>query len=185
MRIVVLGSSQRLSTSEYSWLVGLIGNAVERYDFARRREGVALHWRMHMTRSPLIIILTALITTVGVGTANGQANRHFLGLWEGVDINDGSKRTISITDLDGDGTFEVMSRDSFWTLCDGDRGLEWATGGVRRDGVLETDGFVTCFDDAPPLPIRQTYEFVRREDTLVATPHVTTLVPIVLHRVSR
>ncbi|MDX1440536.1 MAG: hypothetical protein R3284_11610 [Rubricoccaceae bacterium] len=139
-----------------------------------------------MARSLLLIILTAFITTLGAGTANAQANRRFLGLWEGVDINDGSKRTISITDLDGDGTFEVMARDSFWTLCNGDRGLESATGRVGRDGVLETHGLVTCFDGAPPQRVQQTYEFVRREDTLLATPHGTmpTLRSIVLHRVS-
>jgi hypothetical protein len=137
-----------------------------------------------MNRRPLLIGLTALITIVGAGTANGQAHARFLGLWEGVDINDGSKRTISITDIDGDGAFEVMSRDTFWTLCNGDRGLESATGRVRRDGVLETEGLVTCFDGAPPLPIRQTYELLRREGSLLATPQSATLVPIVLHRVS-
>ena len=107
-----------------------------------------------------------------------------LGLWEGVDINDGSKRTISITDRDGDGTFEVASRDTFWTLCDGDRGLELAAGDVRADGVLETAGLVTCFNGVPGVPVQQTYEFSRRDDTLLATPHGTTLRAITLHRVS-
>ncbi len=132
------------------------------------------------------ILSAVLVLAAGSAGAQGPsaANRHFLGLWEGVDVNDGSKRTISITDLDADGVFEVTSRDTFWTLCNGDRGLEAATGSVRRDGVLETEGLVTCYDAMPPLPIRQTYQFSRREDTLLATPLGTTLVPIVLHRVS-
>lgn len=138
-----------------------------------------------MNRGFLLVILAALIVTTEGGTAQGRSpNRHLLGLWEGVDINDGSKRTISITDRDGDGTFEVASRDTFWTLCDGDRGLELAAGDVRADGVLETAGLVTCFNGVPGVPVQQTYEFSRRDDTLLATPHGTTLRAITLHRVS-
>jgi len=138
-----------------------------------------------MNRRFLLVILVALIVTMGAGTARGQSSHpQFLGLWEGVDPNDGSKRTISIADRDGDGTFEVASRDTYWTLCDGDRGLELASGGVRADGVLETAGLVTCFDGAPGIPVQQTYEFSRRDHTLLATPHGTTLLPITLHRVS-
>jgi len=99
-------------------------------------------------------------------------------------VNDGGKRTVSITDNDGDGILEVASRDTYWTLCDGDRGLELATGRVGRDGVLETDGEVTCFDSMPPLPIHQTYELSKRDDTLLATPVGTSLLPVTLHRVS-
>jgi hypothetical protein len=131
------------------------------------------------------LILMVLFVTLAAGTAHGQSsNRPFLGLWEGVDINDGSKRTISITDRDGDGMFQVASRDTFWTLCNGDRGLELAEGRVRPDGVLETIGLVSCFDGAPGIQVVQTYEFSRRDDTLLATPHGTTLQPITLHRVS-
>jgi hypothetical protein len=138
-----------------------------------------------MNRGFLAVILVGLVVSTGAGSAQSPSvNRHFLGLWEGVDVNDGSKRTISITDRDGDGTFEVASRDTFWTLCSGDRGLELAAGGVRSDGVLETVGLVTCFDGAPGVPVQQTYAFSRRDDTLFATPHGTALSPITLHRVS-
>jgi hypothetical protein len=131
-----------------------------------------------------------LIGLIGIGTLGaggedrGSKNRHFLGLWEGVDVNDGSKRTVSITDRDGDGTFEVASRDTYWTLCSGDRGLELATGRVRHDGVLATDGQVTCFEVVSQLAVQQTYEFSKREGTLYATPLGTGLAPLTLHRVS-
>ena len=71
----------------------------------------------------------------------------------------------------------MNSRDSFWTLCEGDRGLEQATGGVRSDGVLETEGLVTCFTNGIVVPVNQTYEYSRREDTLFATPGGTPLMP--------
>ena len=111
-------------------------------------------------------------------------SRHFLGLWEGVDVNDGSRRTVSITDQNRDGVLEVASRDTFWTLCDGDRGLELATGDVGYDGVLTTSGTVTCFEDGSELEVMQTYELSRRERTLFATPLGTGLMPVTLHRVS-
>ena len=134
----------------------------------------------------ILFAAAAVVLSVSAGSLDRApaANRHFLGLWEGVDVNDGSKRTVSITDHDDDGIFEVDSRDSFWTLCEGDRGLERATGGVRPDGVLETDGLVTCFSNGITVPVDQTYEYSRREDTLFATPGGTPLMPVTLHRVS-
>jgi len=135
-------------------------------------------------------ILGALFITMvsaallGAGGRYQRSNRQFLGLWEGVDVNDGSKRTISITDHDEDGVIEVAARDTYWTLCDGDRGIELATGGVRHDGVLATNGVVTCFETLDEVRVMQTYELSRQKDTLFATPHGTSLIPITLHRVS-
>ena len=133
----------------------------------------------------IITFIALLAVTVGAsGQGRGVSDHEFLGLWEGVDVNDGSKRTISITDHDQDGIFEVSSRDTYWTLCDSDRGLEQATGGVRRDGVLATNGLVTCFTNSIEIPVFQTYELSQLEDTLLATPWGTSLMPITLHRVS-
>lgn len=130
----------------------------------------------------LIAMLSVLLFAAG-GKDKSSANRHFLGLWEAVDVNDGSKRTISITDHDGDGVLEVDSRDTFWTLCEGDRGLERAAVQVRHD-VLKTEGRAICFGTMIEIPIVQTYELSRKTGTLVATPLDTGLIPITLHRVS-
>ncbi|MEJ2085351.1 MAG: hypothetical protein P8Y44_06700 [Acidobacteriota bacterium] len=132
-----------------------------------------------------VAMVTAFINPWAATGADPRSLEHnFLGLWEGVDVNDGSKRTISITDHENDGVFEVASRDTFWTLCNGDRGLEIASGVVDDEGILVTEGVVNCFDDPTQLPIQQTYEYSRRSDTLVATPLGTGLIPITLHRVS-
>lgn len=136
----------------------------------------------------LVVATISAIAVAGDGNGGGSgqgASRHFLGLWEGVDVNDGSLRHISITDHDRDGVFEVASRDTYWTLCDGDRGIELAVGGVGRDGVLSTDGWVTCFETGIELPVQQTYRYSRHDDTLLATPSVPNLVPITLHRASQ
>lgn len=137
-------------------------------------------WSMTMLLGALV--LPAALAAGGAGGRPGI--RPFLGLWEGVDVNDGSQRTISISDRDGDGIVEVSARDTFWTLCDGDRGLEQAAGSVGADGVLTTEGVVACFDGTGVLPVEQTYELSRSPDTLRATAHGTGLVPIILHRVS-
>ena len=139
---------------------------------------------MNRFRSLLVLAFVLLVVVAAGGAGRGSADRHFLGLWEGVDVNDGSKRTISIADRDTDGTFEVAARDSFWTLCEGDRGLELATGRAGDDGVLQTEGVVTCFENDIEIPVRQTYEYSRSADTLFATPVGTSLSPITLHRVS-
>ena len=137
-----------------------------------------------------LVLKTAFLAAVSLAllaaTADGgrKAPRRFLGLWEGVDVNDGSRRTISITDRNRDGVLEVAARDTFWTLCDGDRGLELATGGVRNDGVLATQGVVTCFEDGTEIDVMQTYELSRRDRTLLATAVGTGLLPATLHRVS-
>ena len=136
-------------------------------------------------RAKLSVLVVSVISLATLGAADrGHTSlRPFLGLWEGVDVNDGSRRTISITDRDGDGQAEVDSHDSYWTLCTGDRGLERATGGVR-DGVLETTGLVTCFESGVQVPVTQTYELSKRDGTLLATPLGTSLTAIILHRVS-
>lgn len=137
-------------------------------------------------RAQLTVLVVSVIglATIGAADRDQPSHRPFLGLWEGVDVNDGSRRTISISDRDGDGQVEVNSHDTYWTLCAGDRGLEHATGGVRRDGVLETTGLVTCFESGVQVAVTQTYELAKRDDTLLGTPQGTSLTAIILHRVS-
>lgn len=67
-----------------------------------------------------------------------------VGLWQGIDTVDGSIRTISITGPDEEGVFEVLANDTFWTLCEGSRGLQRAHGPIDDDGVLRTEGSLEC-----------------------------------------
>ena len=136
------------------------------------------------TQLSVLVVSVLGLATLGAADRDHMSHRPLLGLWEGVDVNDGSKRTVSIADADGDGQIEVNSHDTYWTLCAGDRGLERATGGVRRNGVLETNGIVTCFDSGVQVAVTQTYELSNRGGTLLATPLGTSLTAIVLHRVS-
>jgi hypothetical protein len=94
------------------------------------------------------LLLTAAVTfcLVSVGdicAADEKAD--FTGLWQGVDNVDGSLRTLSFADLDGDGVYEVRGHDTFWTLCEGPGGLEDTTGKVEK-GALHTNGMLSCMN---------------------------------------
>ena len=67
----------------------------------------------------------------------------FTGLWQGIDNVDGSLRTLSFADVDGDGVWEVRGHDTYWTLCEGPGGLEDTTGKIEK-GVLHTKGTIAC-----------------------------------------
>lgn len=75
-----------------------------------------------------------------------DSDASFAGLWEGVDIVDGSLRTVAIADLDGDGVWDVHAHDTYWTLCEGPQGVAVMTGTIEADGVLRVKGTVRCPD---------------------------------------
>ncbi len=104
-----------------------------------------------------LFMLSAFITsraemgdtsTSGSGSTNtsGSASTSsFVGLWEGVDPEDGALNIISITN-NGDGTFKVLLYATYFTICNSDRGLAQGTGNVPAEGALKVDEFkVTCF----------------------------------------
>ena len=114
-----------------------------------------------------VVVLAALLCVLTPGAHGSPNGKRFIGLWEGVDLNDGAKRTISITDNDGDGVLEVAARDTFWTLCNGDRGLEQSTGTVHEDGVLRVKGVVRCFEDGKEISLEHHFTYSRRQDTIM------------------
>ncbi len=90
-------------------------------------------------------LAAAILSFTAMVSADTQAREAALtGLWQGVDSVDGSLRTLSIEDLDGDGTYEVLGHDSYWSLCEGSRGLERASGKVGEDGILRVAGSIHC-----------------------------------------
>lgn len=80
----------------------------------------------------------------------------FTGLWQGIDNVDGSLRTLSFADVDGDGVWEVRGHDTYWTLCDGPGGLEDTTGKVEK-GALHTKGTLSCMN-GKKVPMETRYE---------------------------
>lgn len=94
-------------------------------------------------RGIAMLAAAAALCVAGAAVQADDKDAGFTGLWQGVDNVDGSLRTLSFADLDGDGVWEVRGHDTYWTLCDGPGGLEVTTGKIQ-DGVLRTKGTIAC-----------------------------------------
>lgn len=132
----------------------------------------------------VIVLLAAVFLVSMVSADSGGSARYFVGLWEGVDPNDGSRRTVSISDNDRDGVYDVAQYDTFWTLCGDDRGLAIGTAVVGSGGVLNFTGSLTCLTSGTTVPFNVDYEAVRHSDILVEIPLGVPLEPATLHRTS-
>jgi hypothetical protein len=84
----------------------------------------------------LLVIASAILFVSMVNAAGGGGNdSYFIGLWEGVDLNDGSRRTVSVSDNDRDGVYDLSQYDTFWTLCGDDRGVTAGSATLGSDKV--------------------------------------------------
>lgn len=134
----------------------------------------------------IILVLLSVTLLASIASADGGAkNNFYIGLWEGVDPNDGSRRTISITDNDRDGIYDLVQYDTFWTLCGDDQAVAEGTGTVGSDGVLHWSGTLTCFSTgADPLEFSVDYIPVKHSGLLIEQAVGIPLEAPNLHRVS-
>lgn len=133
----------------------------------------------------LVIVLAILFVSMVNAAGNGGGNdSYFIGLWEGVDLNDGSRRTVSISDNDRDGVYDLAQYDTFWTLCGDDRGVTAGSATLGSDGLLHFQGTLTCLSSGLTVPFTVDYQAVRHSDILVEIPVGVPLSPDTLHRVS-
>jgi hypothetical protein len=92
-----------------------------------------------------IIRLMALAALVGCTQVRADHKHDALvGLWSGVDNVDGSLRTVSISDPNGNGVYTVLAHDTYWSLCEGDRGIGRTTGSADEYGIIHAAGTVKC-----------------------------------------
>jgi len=134
----------------------------------------------------VVSLMAALHTScTSLEGADNEENQFFTGLWEGVDPLDGSGVQVSISDLDRDGEFDIIWRETFFTLCDGGRGIVTGTGTVGEDGILRTNEVFTCLPTGEPSDGEAIYEPVKKDEILiVSSPTSPDLPPIILHQVS-
>ena len=120
--------------------------------------------------------------------ADSKAGR-FTGFWGGVDPLDGSGVQNSISDIDQDGVFEIIGRETFFTFCrdvgaNGEFGIVLSTGTIGEDGILRVEGTLTC-DNDQKIKIKEAYESVKKGAILLLTdPDDAGIPPIILHRLS-
>lgn len=81
------------------------------------------------------------------GGDNSEKIKRFVALWEAVDPEDGALNVLSITN-NNDGTVKLLMYATFFTACNGGRGIVEGTGKVSKKKTLKSKNFaVTCFDD--------------------------------------
>ena len=131
----------------------------------------------------VIIVVAALCALVAMGGPATQGQVHqFVGLWEAVDPDDGGHQVLSITD-NGDGTVKLLVYDTFFSLCDGGRGIGEGTGVSLPGRSLQSDNFtVTCFETNQTQTTPTTFR-LDPDGTLFRAR--ATLAPIVYHRISK
>ncbi|GJM41192.1 MAG: hypothetical protein DHS20C20_14740 [Ardenticatenaceae bacterium] len=134
--------------------------------------------------SIIVLVLLSAVFLVSMVSADGNGGANFVGLWQGVDVNDGSLRTISISDNDRDGYFEVLLHDEYWSLCGDGRGAYNGFGSINSEGKLFVQGTLFCSPSGTATNLSVTYDFVRFSDTLIEDPGNEFLEPGTLHRIS-
>lgn len=132
----------------------------------------------------LVIMIVALCGLAAMAGPATQGEIHqFVGLWEAVDPDDGGHQVLSITD-NGDGTVKLLIYDTFFTLCNGGRGLGQGTGVPLPGRSLRSDDFtVICFETNQTVPVTRSYS-LNPDGTLSSTVRAP-LSPIVYHRISK
>ena len=130
----------------------------------------------------IVVFSIILASTVQAGGLFPKL--YFVGLWQGVDINDGSEAQRSIT-LNSDGTFNIIGQEPYTSGCEGERGMVTATG-VLEGGVIITDNFMLiCFNDNGPFgPGEATYTPDKLNGTLIEGFPDSIFSPMSLHKIS-
>lgn len=127
-----------------------------------------------------LLMLEASVTSrAAPENANG-----FVGLWEAVDIEDGSYLVLSITD-NGDGTVKLLLHDTFWNLCNNDKGIGQGEGEVSAEQSLKVDDFtISCFETDSSKTAPTT--FTLNSDNTLREGRVTPSFPLVIyHKTSK
>ena len=96
------------------------------------------------------MIAIATLVTVGLSgqsvLADNEREISIVGLWEGIDPDDGANQLRSIT-RNENGTFSLTGSSTYLSLCGGtDRAVIIGTE-VVENGVLKAKSALTCFND--------------------------------------
>ena len=141
--------------------------------------------KFYMFLAAFSMIAVLQLACTDSNSEGNEADRFFLGLWEGIDPLDGSTVLVSFTNLDKDDTIELAWTESLFSLCDGGPGLNTGIGTVGEDGILLADEMFTCFNTEETFEGSGAYEPVKEDGIIIATSPANPELPaIVLHKVS-
>jgi hypothetical protein len=138
----------------------------------------------------LIAISLVVFSLFLVSTAQADVlfKRYFVGLWAGIDQNDGSEAQRSIT-LSSDGTFIIIGQEPYTLGCDGERGFVKATGQLVNGVIVSEDFKLFCFNGELPngsRELRVEYKPNPFNGTLIESfPDIVEFIPSTLHKISK
>lgn len=134
----------------------------------------------------LFVMRVALFMLSTSMTSQAQAGdvSTFVGLWKAVDPLDGSHLVLSITKNEDD-TVKLLIYDTFFTTCDGNRGIGQGTGEVLAEGALKVDDFtISCFETGNTQTAFTT--FTRNSDGTLREVLAAPLTPLIIyHRTNK
>lgn len=107
----------------------------------------------------MVVSVLAGLAAVEAAAGKRSSGQRFWGVWAGIDPADGSSQQLLISG-GADGAFNLLWRESYWTVCDGRRAV--------LEGIGELDSYdrntlviqmvITCF--APEeVPVTDTITF--------------------------
>jgi hypothetical protein len=137
--------------------------------------------RMRTTMALVSVLALSMVFPPIVGADALKGKMYFIGLWQGVDPMDGSEALRSIT-LKDDGTFKIIGSETYWTICDGGRGIVEGTG-VLNKGILAADHRITCFTGVEGIT-ETTAQFIPdKKNGILEEIHEDGSPSLILHRI--
>jgi hypothetical protein len=133
-----------------------------------------------MKRIVTLSVAAFILFSSGAGMT-AQSVASFVGLWEGVDPNDGGHQILSVTD-NKDGTLRLLLHDTTYTLCPTDKGISEGTGIIQPDGTLNSENFtLKCLATETPQSTPTSFQL---EKDVLHRIRTAPLDPIDYHKTS-
>jgi len=132
-----------------------------------------------------LVVMFSIIIPLTAQAGGIFEKLYFVGLWEGIDDNDGSEAQRSIT-LKSNGKFKIIGQETNIIGCNG-RGMLTGTG-VLEDEIIIVNNFkITCYDNPPsgPFFFKGTYKRNKRNGTLIEETPDDDFLPMTLHKISK
>jgi hypothetical protein len=130
------------------------------------------------------IVVFSIILASSVQAGGIFQKLHFVGLWEGIDNNDGSEAQRAIT-LNRDGTFNIIGQEPYTSGCMGERGMVTGTGVFEGGVIISEDFTLFCFNGFGPYTDRATYTPDKLNGTLIEDFPDSNFGPTSLHKISK